>query len=218
MFCWNVFMYMSMRFHCKKYYAKEFYVLKSWINLSIFYMALWVSCKTQGYFSTQIYELLDLSPYKENNIYVYNELKCIFSKLLCHISRKTLITLMLFSHLFWWRYCVVTFLKFSVGLWAFVIGLSKVSSFFSESRFYSVFQLLGECHCWWTKESPRAHVAKFYGRLRLICSVLRASNLAVLKLIEIVILWVYYSIPFRFSFFRHFWDNVLQPFQLLSLA
>ena len=23
--------------------------------------------------------------------------------------------------------------------------------------------LLGECHCWWTKESPRAHVAKFYG-------------------------------------------------------
>ena len=20
-----------------------------------------------------------------------------------------------------------------------------------------------ECHCWWTKESPRAYVAKFYG-------------------------------------------------------
>ena len=62
------------------------------------------------------------------------------------------------------------------------------------------------------------HVAKFYGRLRLICSVLRASKFAVLKLIEIVILWVYYTIPFGFSFFRHFWDIIFQPFQLLSLA
>ena len=30
---------------------------------------------------------------------------------------------------------------------------------------------------------------------------------SVLKLIEIVILWVYYTIPFGFSLFRHFWDN-----------
>ena len=37
-----------------------------------------------------------------------------------------------------------------------------------------IFQLLGACHCWWTSESPRAHVAKFYGRLRLNRSVLRA--------------------------------------------
>ena len=81
-----------------------------------------------------------------------------------------------------------------------------------------IFQLLGECHCWWTKESPRAHVAKFYGRLRLICSILRASKFAVLKLIEIVIVWVYYTISFCFSFFRHFWDIIFQPFQLLSLA
>ena len=56
--------------------------------------------------------------------------------------------------------------------------------------------------------SLRAHVAKFYGRLRLICSVLRASKFAVLKLIEIVILWVYYTIPFCFIFFRHFWDII----------
>ena len=52
--------------------------------------------------------------------------------------------------------------------------------------------------------SPRAHVAKFYGRLRLIRSVLRASKISVLKLIEIVILWVYYTIPFGFSLFWHF--------------
>ena len=54
------------------------------------------------------------------------------------------------------------------------------------------------------KESPRAHVARFYGRLRLIRSVLRASKFSVLKLIEIVILSVYYTILFGFSFFGHF--------------
>ena len=53
---------------------------------------------------------------------------------------------------------------------------------------------------WWAKESPRAHVAKFYGRLRLIRTVSRASKLSVLKLAEIVILWVYFTIPFGFSF------------------
>ena len=53
-------------------------------------------------------------------------------------------------------------------------------------------QPLGECHCWWTRVSPRAHVAKFYVRLQLICSVLRASKFSVLKFIEIVILWIYY--------------------------
>ena len=77
------------------------------------------------------------------------------------------------------------------------------------------FQLLGECHCWWTKESPRAHVAKFYGRLRLIRSVLSASKFSVLKLTEIVILWVYYTIPFGFSLIRHFLDIT---FQLLLLC
>ena len=40
------------------------------------------------------------------------------------------------------------------------------------------------------QESTRAHVAKFYGRLQLIRSVLRASIFRVLKSIEIVILWV----------------------------
>ena len=48
-------------------------------------------------------------------------------------------------------------------------------------------------------ESPRAHVAKFYGRLRLIRGVFIASKFSVLKLIRIVILWVYYIIPFGLS-------------------
>ena len=68
---------------------------------------------------------------------------------------------------------------------------------------YIQFQLLGECHFWWTKESPRAHVASSTVDF---CSVLRASKFAVLKLIEIVILWVNYTIPFGFNFFWHFWD------------
>ena len=47
---------------------------------------------------------------------------------------------------------------------------------FSTRNAHMQLRLLGECHCWWTKESPKAHVAKFYGRLRLISSVLRAPN------------------------------------------
>ena len=47
---------------------------------------------------------------------------------------------------------------------------------------------------------------------------LRASKFSVLKLIEIVILWVYYTIPFGFSLFRHFWLLTFQPFKLHCLA
>ena len=62
---------------------------------------------------------------------------------------------------------------------------SMLKVYFSEvlEKYTSfLFQLLGECHCWWTSESPRAHVAKFYGRLRLIRSVWRASKLSVFKI------------------------------------
>ena len=59
---------------------------------------------------------------------------------------------------------------------------------------YTSLQPLGECHCWWTRVSPKAHVAKFYVRLHLIRSVLRASKFSVLKFIEIVILWIYYMV------------------------
>ena len=55
--------------------------------------------------------------------------------------------------------------------------------------------------------SRRSAVALFFvvsDRLRLICSVLGASKFAVLKLIEIVILCVYYTTPSGFSFFRTF--------------
>ena len=61
-----------------------------------------------------------------------------------------------------------------------LIRLKMVCASWWKSLF--IFQLLGECHCWWTSESPRAHVAKFYGRLRLIRSVWRASKFSVFKI------------------------------------
>ena len=49
-------------------------------------------------------------------------------------------------------------------------------------------------------------------------SVLRASKFSELKLIEIVILWVYYTIPYDFSLFRHFRSITFYLFKLLCLA
>ena len=48
--------------------------------------------------------------------------------------------------------------------------------------------------------------------------VFRASKFSVLKLIEIIILWVYCTIPFRFSLFRHFMIITLQFFKQLRFA
>ena len=64
----------------------------------------------------------------------------------------------------------------------------------------------------------RAHIAKFYGRLRLIRSVLIASKFSVLTFTEILILWIYYTIPFGFSLFWHFWGINFQFLKLLCLA
>ena len=64
------------------------------------------------------------------------------------------------------------------------------------SFYIFILHVLGECHCLWTREFPRAHVAKFYGQRRLIRSVLRASIFSVLNFIEIMIMCVYYTIPF----------------------
>ena len=39
-------------------------------------------------------------------------------------------------------------------------------------------------------------------------SFLRASKFSELKLFEIVILWVYYTVPFGLSLFRYFWTSL----------
>ena len=80
-----------------------------------------------------------------------------------------------------------------------------------------ILQLLGVCHCWWTKESPRAHVATFYGRLGWFVAFERIK-VSVLKLSEIAFVGVYYTIPFGFSLFRHFLAITFQLFKFLCLA
>ena len=62
--------------------------------------------------------------------------------------------------------------------------------------FWSLFMFqplnsLGECHRSWTRESLRAHAAKFYGRPQSIRRISRASTFSVLKFIEIVFFRVY---------------------------
>ena len=90
----------------------------------------------------------------------------------------------------WWRFVIL----FPLGCWG--ISTLRTYKIYKDKVYFSVltlqdyqtchhiqslfeFQLLGECHCWWTKESTRAHVAKFYGRLRLICSVWEHQNFRV---------------------------------------
>ena len=70
--------------------------------------------------------------------------------------------------------------------------ITSTTFFFPFPFLLFPFKQLGECHCWYTRVSPRAHVAKFYVRLQLIRSALRTSKFSVLKFIEIVILWLYY--------------------------
>ena len=73
----------------------------------------------------------------------------------------------------------------------FMVHIVKMV-FISWSLFiFQPLHSLGQCNCWWTRESLRAHAAKFYGRLQLICIVSRAITFSVLKFIEIVILGVY---------------------------
>ena len=55
----------------------------------------------------------------------------------------------------------------------------NIPRYFLDSAFYFKCIVLGECPCWWTREPSRAHIIKFYGRLRLIRSVLRASTYSV---------------------------------------
>ena len=54
-------------------------------------------------------------------------------------------------------------------------------------------------HCWWTKQSSRAHVAKFYGWIRLILSVLRASKFYVFTIDYNCKCVCLLTIPFCFS-------------------
>ena len=76
--------------------------------------------------------------------------------------------------------CSVQWRRFltTTSVWSVVFILSDLYLCTHISRYlFSVFQLLGECHCWWIKLYERTHLPKFYGRLQLNCSVFRASKL-----------------------------------------
>ena len=86
--------------------------------------------------------------------------------------------------------------------WGFCTRKAHMVHIVNEIRFKMVYtswslfifqplHSLGECHCWWTRESLMAHAAKFYSRLQLIRSASRASPFSVLKFTEIAIFWVY---------------------------
>ena len=75
-------------------------------------------------------------------------------------------------------------------IWSILLIKSDLKWCIHLSISLFIFQLLGEWHCWSTRESLRAHVTKFNGRLRLIRIVYWASPFSVLKLIKIVILWL----------------------------
>ena len=113
-----------------------------------------------------------------------------------------------FGFSFFWCFCDISFQLFKLHClaknhwWGFSTRNAHIVHIVNEIRFKIVYtswslfifqplHSLGECHCWWTRESMRAHAAKFYGRLQLIRSVLRASTFSVLKFIEIVIFGVY---------------------------
>ena len=95
---------------------------------------------------------------------------------------------------FFWRRITDECSVPEMHIWSILWIKSDLIYILVEVSFY-ILTTLWLCHCWWTSESSRAHEAMFYGRLRLIRSVLRASKFSASKLIEIVILWVHYTTP-----------------------
>ena len=93
---------------------------------------------------------------------------------------------------FFWLNCLLLVIRWAIkGPWA--------SSYSSTTWWVSL--LVDQ----WI---PEGKCSQVYGRLRLFRSVSRASKFSVLKLIEIVILWVYYTIPFGFILFWQFRINI----------
>ena len=46
----------------------------------------------------------------------------------------------------------------------FIISDLKLCVYLGRIKSLFVFQLFGECHYWWTRKTPRTHIAKFYDR------------------------------------------------------
>ena len=131
---------------------------------------------------------------------------------------------------FFWYFYDISFQLFKLlclakdHWWGFSTRNAHMVHIVNEIRFKMVytfwslvifqpFHSLGECHCWLTRESLRAHAANFYGRLHVIRSVSRASTFSVLKFIEIVICGVYSPSLFASVCFWHFYDISFKLFR-----
>ena len=99
-------------------------------------------------------------------------------------STKTALIQFLYRKLFTFYILHFVWLKITdeglvpeMRIWSILLIKSDIKWCIHLSRsFFLYFNYFGECHCWWTWESPRAHVAKFYGRLRLSRSVWEHQN------------------------------------------
>ena len=72
---------------------------------------------------------------------------------------------------------------------------------------------VGDCQVWYWEYNK---TSKYFIRLRWIHIV--CIKFSELKLIKIVIFWVYYTICFDFSLCRNFFGIIFQLFELLCLA
>ena len=81
-------------------------------------------------------------------------------------------------------------------------------------------QPLGECHCWWTRVSPRAHMKPSSTfDFSWFVAFWEQSTFSVLKFIEIVILLIYYMASLLASAsFWYFCDISFKLFKLPCLA
>ena len=120
-----------------------------------------------------------------------------------------------------WYFCDISFQLFKLlclaknHWWRFCNQNARMVHIVNEIRFKMVYtswslfifqplHSLGECHCWWIRESMRAHAAKFYGRLRLIGSGSRASTVFPCWIYWNCNFWGLFPIPFGLSLFWHF--------------
>ena len=84
-------------------------------------------------------------------------------------------------------------------------GVNPVNDNLYQLHLINVRDFCPQAHFWRTRESKRAHATKFYGRLWLVPSVLRASLFSVLKLIQMC----EYTTHFDLKLIRHFGASVL---------
>ena len=98
-----------------------------------------------------------------------------------------------YSSYFWWRWCFVDFQPIII---------------YSVAPIYEVKRLVDQ----WVPEGTCSQVL---WSTSIDSYRLRASTFSVLKLFEIVILWVYYTIPFGFSLFWFVHDISYQFLKIL---